>query len=55
MWNFRRGVDWATDPTGATLLANHCWVDGIEGDDTNSGLAPTLPFKTITQAKKRKK
>ena len=50
MWNFRRGVDWAGDDTGATPLANNCFVDGLNGDDLNAG-TPLAPFKTITQAK----
>ena len=50
MWSFRRGVDWAGDDTGATPLANNCFVDGLNGDDLNAG-TPLAPFKTITQAK----
>ena len=51
MHNFRRGRDWAADPTGNTILPNHCFIDGLEGDDSNTGLDPNLPLKTLTQAK----
>jgi len=50
MWSFRRGVDWTGDNTGATPLANNCFVDGLNGNDLNAG-TPLAPFKTITQAK----
>jgi hypothetical protein len=51
MWNFKRGVDWGTDPTGATPLPNNCFIDGLNGDDVNTGLDPLLPCKTLTKAK----
>lgn len=53
MWNFRRGVDWATDPTGNTALPLNCFIDSINGVDTGNttGDNPTTPLKTLTQAK----
>jgi len=51
MYNFKRGIDWVADPTGATVLPNHCFVDGIEGNDSNTGATPAQALKTLTQAK----
>lgn len=51
LWNFRRGIDWASDPLGSTVLPNHVFIDGIQGDDNNDGLMPSMPLKTLTRAK----
>ena len=47
MWNFRRGINWDLDPTGNTPIANHCFVDGLEGDDLNDGLSRVTPKKNV--------
>jgi hypothetical protein len=46
--NFKKGIDWATDPTGATPLPGYIFVSK-SGDDANPG-TPDLPKKTINGA-----
>lgn len=49
--NFKEGIDWIADPTGATPLANHIFVSKSGNDTTGDG-SPGNPYLTIAGTKK---
>ncbi|REE01101.1 hypothetical protein [Marinoscillum furvescens] len=49
MPNWKEGIDWATDPTGATAKANHYFVAPWGDDGTGTGTAAN-PWQTIATA-----
>lgn len=47
VWNY--GIDWDTDETGETALANWFFIDPINGSDDNDG-SPLNPWRTLEHA-----
>ena len=47
--NFKEGIDWIADPTGATPLANHIFVSKSGNDTTGDG-SPGNPYLTVEKA-----
>lgn len=46
MANWKEGIDWITDPTGATALANHSFI-APWGDDATGDGSHTNPWQTL--------
>ncbi len=46
--NFKEGINWVTDPTGATALASNFFA-AQGGDDTSGAGTPLSPWKTFTK------
>lgn len=44
--NFKKGIDWVLDPTGATALANHIFISKSGSDATGDGSNPATPYLT---------